>query len=65
MKDGGVLFFGKKSTFCQILQKAVSDYQTLISFGLILGVWTMPSIICKMNSIYQNFLLQCQGHNEN
>ena len=25
--------FGKKALFCQILQEAVSDYWTLISFG--------------------------------
>ena len=30
--------FGKKATFCQILQRASSDYRTLISSGLFLGL---------------------------
>ena len=31
------LFLEKRGLFCQILQKAASDYLTLISFGLFLG----------------------------
>ena len=34
--------FGKKATFCQILQRAASDYRTLISSGLFLGLTLAP-----------------------
>ena len=30
-------FWKKRALFCQILQGAASDYQTMISFGLFLG----------------------------
>ena len=40
--------FGKKSTFCQILQRAVSYYRTLISSGLFL--------VCYINEFVQELL---------
>ena len=49
------LFLERRALFCQILQRAVSDYQTLISFGLFLNYVNKEILKLVSTVFYQIF----------